>query len=340
MPVETTNGEKQSKQNKKEKVLILGACGFIGKNLQNFIVEQALYKQFDFVGVDLAVGVKTSEGEYCKMIECNLIEKGRIRKLLEEERPEYILNLMGKASGDDLGELIHLNATFSEELIKSANELQENQRPKKILLVGSAAEYGIQKQFPIREESELNPQTLYGLSKVIQTQIFKFYRGRRGAGTTVPLNLVRTFNIIGPYMPRSLAIGSFVEKIKKYKASGEAICVGNLESRRDFLDVRDVLDAYFQVLLQGSPGEIYNVCRGRSIKMQEIWDTLLDAFEVKGAMVVNGASTDVKSCDLDESYGDNSKLKYAFGWGMKLVEEKDALLQSLRAVGTGHWPLT
>ncbi|MBF0208969.1 MAG: hypothetical protein HQK53_19080, partial [Oligoflexia bacterium] len=84
--------------------------------------------------------------------------------------------------------------------------------------------------------------------------------------------------------------------------------VGNLKSKRDFLDVENVIDAYFKILFFGSPGEIYNVCRGESISIADVLDILIQKSGKKIKTLSMPGHHDGKT-DLDDSYGDNRKLR-------------------------------
>jgi len=77
----------------------------------------------------------------------------------------------------------------------------------------------------------------------------------RGTNYRIPLNIARTFNIIGKYISPSLSIGSFVKQIKEARAH-DSIHVGNLNAKRDYLDIVDVGAAYWKILLKGQNGKI------------------------------------------------------------------------------------
>ncbi|MBF0208970.1 MAG: NAD-dependent epimerase/dehydratase family protein, partial [Oligoflexia bacterium] len=164
--------------------------GFVGRNLQSYVAKKEFNKKYHIVGVDR---------------EIDLLKKENILLLIKKFNPSYIINLVGNASSSDFEELALVNAILSERLLECVVSCSG---VEKILLIGSAAEYGIQASLPISEDAVLNPKTPYGLSKVLQAQIFHYYADK------IAVNLARTFNIIGPGIPTSLAVGAFVEKIK------------------------------------------------------------------------------------------------------------------------------
>ena len=158
----------------------------------------------------------------------------------------------------------------------------------------------------------------YGLSKVIQTRYARFYAQNFG----VPVTVGRTFNVIGEGMPEKLALGSFVRQIKDMPNS-EELRVGNLQSKRDFLAVADVVDAYWKILLLGGPGLIYNICSGHSYSMQELVEFLIKQSGKTLSIVVEEQR--VKAHDIPESYGDNAHLRRDVGW-----ENRHDIFQVLR----------
>ena len=137
--------------------------------------------------------------------------------------------------------------------------------PRKILLIGSAAEYGLVNSNPVKETSELMPNSYYGLSKVFQTYLSKYYFQNYG----IPVVIGRPFNLFGAGSSCKLAAGRF-NKIVADANDGDIVKVGNIESKRDYVNIKDAVAYYWGLLEKGVPGEIYNVCTGVSKSGREI----------------------------------------------------------------------
>jgi GDP-4-dehydro-6-deoxy-D-mannose reductase len=178
-------------------------------------------------------------------------------------------------------------------------------------LIGSAAEYGIVRNMPIKEDCCNNPVNYYGLSKLFQAHTARYYYNNYGINS----NVLRTFNIIGKGISKNLSIGNFVDKIEK-ASDGDSITVGNLIPKRDFLHIEDVVEAYWEVLKDGKNGEIYNICSGKSIPMQDIFSALVRMSNKKLSSVVDEKL--VKKDEIMDIYGDNTKIKADTNWSPKI----------------------
>jgi GDP-4-dehydro-6-deoxy-D-mannose reductase len=284
-----------------DKVVILGCNGYSGKYFQKYIRARGLDQQYHFLGID-----RIHENDsFIRIAIFDLLDTSLLEKILIEECPDYIVNLAGSFTGNDPIYLEKINASLSRNIFEIL--LKNRINPKKILLIGSAAEYGPCGQLPIFEDQPLAPTNYYGLSKMIQTQYASYYFKNHHLNIT----LARTFNIIGPEMPTSLAIGSFVRQIKA-TVDGGSILIGALNTRRDFLYIEDVADAYWKLMLQGKPGRVYNVCSGRSYAIKTILETLIIASGKKMSLVVDPKK--IKSDDVVDSFGSNYLIEKEIGW--------------------------
>ncbi len=285
--------------------MLLGINGFTGQHFQQYIYENSLSNSFEFVGVDKIV---CSTGNI-KYYEIDLLNQSDLTALIAREAPDYIINLVGTFQSTDFDTLLSINAGLTQKLLETV--VKTKIPVKKILLVGSAAEYGIPRQLPIKEDAVLQPVNWYGLTKVVQAEYAKYYFQNH----RIPIVLARTFNIIGNGISPALSIGGFIERIKQAK-DGDAIEVGNVNTKRDFLDIKDVVDAYWKLLIAGKSGEVYNVCRGESVYINEILGHLIKQSEKTLDVKINKAF--VKTNDVPDIYGDNSKMKRDTNWIPKI----------------------
>ncbi len=287
------------------KVLILGINGFTGKHLQKYIKKHNLMEKYLFVGIDKYIENKIIKMKY---IQQDILDYQQLQKIISSEKPNFIINLIGLFKATEPELILKTNAEISRYLFDIIIKMDFS--VKKILLIGSAAEYGRFKKLPIKESNELNPVNSYGLAKVIQTEYAKYYY----RNYKINVNIARTFNILGPGISKSLSIGAFINQIKKSN-KGDNIYVGNLYTKRDFLDINDVVDAYWKILIHGKNGEVYNVCSGKSYYIMDILKFLIENEKKELNIVVKKEY--VKKNDILDSYGDNSKLKNDLGWEMK-----------------------
>ncbi len=288
-----------------DKVLVLGINGFTGQHFDNYIIKNALNNKFEFVGVDKEINRDFS----IRCVKTDLLQADSISDLIEKESPVYVINLVGTFQSKIFDTFLAINAGITQKLFEAI--LKGKMNVRKLLLIGSAAEYGIPSTLPIKEETPLHPLNWYGLSKVIQTNYAQFYV----RNYDLPVIIARTFNIIGRGISPALSIGGFIERIAKAN-EGEVIEVGNIETKRDFLDIEDVLDAYWKLLIKGKSGEIYNVCRGESHYTKDLLDYLIKM--AKKSLKININKGFFKSNDILDIYGDNSKIVNETSWKPKI----------------------
>jgi len=295
-----------------DKVLILGVNGFTGRYFQRYIASCDLLNKFVFVGVDRTNQMPALR-EYRQV---DLLRFKEYEELLIEEKPNYIINFAGVFNAASPEEMERINAGIARDTFEII--LSRKLRIKNILLIGSAAEYGANRNLPLKEGVELVPINPYGLSKVLQTAYARFYC----AHYNIKVNVARTFNVIGKGISPLLSIGSFVEQLKNAK-NGDTIFVGNLNTKRDFLDAGDVVRAYWKILMCGKQGQDYNVCSGRSYRIKDILDFLIK--ESGKRVNIKVKQEFLRKNDILDSYGDNRKLKRDTGW----KEEKDIFVTLL-----------
>lgn len=229
--------------------------------------------------------------------------EGKLRAL----KPTHILNCVGVLSAESDQEFFRWNVEFSSQVLDCAQNLEP--KPKKVLLIGSAAEYGIPKTNPVKEDAEFHPVSPYGRSKTEQSAI-----ARKAYAEGFPVHVGRIFNIIGPGMTDQLNVGAFIRKVKDAPEGGGIEVSGSLDSVRDYLDIRDVAGALVRILeAQNAPAEI-NICSGVPVVTKDLLETLI-AQAGKKQHVLEGRHKDSRNT-ASVAYGDPKRLQ-GLGWKRK-----------------------
>jgi GDP-4-dehydro-6-deoxy-D-mannose reductase len=196
-------------------------------------------------------------------------------------------------------------------LLEAVRALPEAAWPA-ILSVGSCEEYGPhpEQDQPLTETAALNPISPYAVSKVAQTLLCAQYV----RAWQVPVVMVRSFSHTGPGQDARFAFPAFARQIAAAEAGrGPAeIAVGDLSAVRDFLHVRDVIDAYRLLMKEGRPGEIYNVCSGRALTIREGLEIMIA--EAACPITVRTDPDRLRPADTPVMVGDNTTLKTETGW--------------------------
>lgn len=176
--------------------------------------------------------------------------------------------------------------------------------------IGSSEMYGYPDTLPVTEEHPLRPLNPYSISKTAFEHHCRYLHRTEKLDTV----LMRPFNHSGPGQRDSFVLSNFAHQITQIE-KGElepVIRVGNLEARRDFSHVSDVVQAYALAAEKGRSGETYNVCSGRAVSIGEALDMLLSSSDVD--IIVEVDPTRLRPVDLPEFYGSYDKLNAHCGW--------------------------
>ena len=211
------------------KILVFGANGFSGSNFIKYVIDNS---------DDEIIGV-TRNG--CNAFKCaDISVYSNVESVILKSKPDYIVNLSGSFSGD-------FDIDYKNNVLGSKNILDvvhKNGLSKiKILLIGSSGEYGTAGASAISEESPLSPSSYYALTKVFQAELMNFYFNNHELNVC----LVRTSNLIGPFMSDKLFIGNFFKQIMNH-SKNDKIIIGSENAFRDYIDIRDAVKVYFGVL--------------------------------------------------------------------------------------------
>jgi len=294
------------------KALITGVTGFVGSHL----AELLLAKGFEVCGtlrwrspVDNIRHIIDS----VDLVECDLRDATSVKEALGHARPDYVFHLAAQSfvptSWRAPAETLTTNIVGQVHLLEAVRALGLKPR---IQIAGSSEEYGLvrEDEVPMTEENPLRPLSPYAVSKVAQDLLG--YQYSRSYG----LDIIRTrgFNHTGPRRGDVFAESSFALQIAEIEAGKRepVLKVGNLEAKRDYTDVRDMVKAYLLALEKGEPGEVYNVCSGKAHPIQYILDTLLSFSDVKIEVVQDPAR--LRPSDVMVLCGDSTKFRKQTGW--------------------------
>jgi GDP-4-dehydro-6-deoxy-D-mannose reductase len=233
-----------------------------------------------------------------------------VRHVIAAAQPDYIFHLAGCVAADSLAELYRANVDLAAAILDAVT-LEGMDQQTKILFVGSAAEYGYVSgnDLPVAEDFPAAASSHYGISKLAQTKMAMAWSG---AGRQVLV--VRPFTIMGEGMPAYLAVGSFIEQIAAIQRSGSAgvLKTGNLDTRRDFLCVGDVVWMLWVLINnEDAYGQVVNVCAGVSTRLGDIVDYAIDR---SGSTIrVEAVSERIRSRDMADHFGSNRLLNSLLG---------------------------
>lgn len=282
------------------RVLVTGATGFVGR---------WLIRELEACGHSV-VGAP-SRGEL------DITDMNGVAALVDRVRPDAVAHLAGVAFGPDADadpeRALRVNLGGTTAIVEALRSLALTAVP--LLVAGSSEIYGHARgvDLPISESAPIAPVSSYGLSKAAQEGLALEARLRYG----MPVVVARSFNHTGPGQRPEFAVPALARRVLSVRRGpGKVVAVGNLDVRRDFLDVRDVVRAYRLILeaLQWGLADsaVVNVASGTSVSMREIIAGLCRLAEVEPVLRVDPAL--VRPSEPQEIRGDPSALARMTGW--------------------------
>ena len=306
------------------KILITGVSGFVGSHLAEYCLS--LDQQVEVIGTcrwrSRRENIEHLE-DAINLYECDLRDASSVKTLLADIQPERIFHLAAQSyvpsSWNSPGETITTNVIGQLNIFEA---MRETNSTASIQIAGSSEEYGLvhPEEAPITEENPLRPLSPYAVSKVAQDMLAYQYFQSYG------LKVVRTraFNHTGPRRGDVFVTSNFAKQIAEIEAGQRppVIHVGDLNPKRDFTDVRDIVRAYWLSLEHCSLGEVYNVASGKAYRIKEVLKILLDN-SGQDIEVVEDPER-LRPSDVPLLLGDNSRFCKATGWVPEIPFEQTA----------------
>ena len=281
-------------------LLVIGSGSFLARHF----VEQSAWRRATARQLATAGRCDSSGGD--RHFSIDVGDDQALARVISQVRPSHVLNCAGTTQGGK-EQMSLYNVLVSETIFATLEKIfpSAEERPR-VVLIGSAAEYGMPETEPVTEEHPLNPINDYGRSKKRQTELALGYGSR-----VADVHVARVFNLLGVGLSQQLVMGSFVEQIAAMGSSG-VLEVGNLETARDFLDVADAVRA-IDLLLDGRGRRaVYQLASGRAVRIRELVDALIERSGKQVEIRVDPGR--LRSGDIPSITGSVAALKEDTGW--------------------------
>jgi GDP-4-dehydro-6-deoxy-D-mannose reductase len=297
-----------------KKILITGVSGFVGSHLLDVLADTNQDSLFGTYFTQKSLENLGNNRDKIDLQKVDLRNEKEVHELISKIKPDAVYHLAAFTS--PANSLSSPNETIINNITSQVNILEgmkkNNLINSRILVVSSAEVYGDIKEsdLPIDEETPFNPTNPYAVSKLAQDFLGRQYFLSYGLQAI----RVRPFNHIGPRQSPNFVVSSFAKYIAEIEKGKRAavIPVGNLEARRDFTDVIDVIRAYVLLMEKGIAGDVYNIGSGKSYKISDILDKLISYSNIK--VKIETDKSLLRSIDKPDLICDATKLKEITGW--------------------------
>jgi GDP-4-dehydro-6-deoxy-D-mannose reductase len=303
------------------RVLITGITGFAGSHLADLALEKGTAEVHGVIRWRSRMENLEHLTGRVRLHECDLRDATSTRDVIEEIRPDWIFHLAAQSfvptSWRAPTESLVTNIVGQLNVFEAIRKLGSKPR---VQIACSSEEYGLVEdgELPIKETNALRPLSPYAVSKVGQDLLAFQYHQSYG------MDVVRTrgFNHTGPRRPPLFVCSDFAKQVADIEKGLQepVVRVGNLDARRDFTDVRDIVRGYWLALEKGRPGQAYNLCRGKSWSIREVLDLLLE--RTKARIKVQTDPRRLRPSDVPRLEGDPSLFEADTGWEPEIPFEK------------------
>jgi len=260
-------------------VLVTGASGALGRAVIARLQGEACYRVYG----------ASRQGADVSGFQLDVRDRNQLVSAINSVEADLVLHLAATFA-NDFDEAYSINVAATRHLLEA---VEESARQTRILLVGSAAEYGVvrSEENPIREDRALAPVSIYGLTKAWQTQLAGFYANRG-----MDIVVARIFNLDGPGLSEQLFIGRLQKQIEEVLAGRKsAIELGPLSAIRDYISTQEAADQLIAIATRAEAGKVYHVASGVPVTMRTILSRYLIRNGLQASIVREDATLSNRS---------------------------------------------
>ena len=292
-------------------VLVTGINGFTGR----YLAEELRLAEYAVVGL----GIEPIVAAGTPMTTCDLTDREAMLKIVPQISPDFVIHLGGIAfaAHGDAESIYRTNIVGTRNLLEALTHCTRS--PKLVLLASSAHIYGNATTSPIDEYVAPAPASDYAVSKLAMENMARLWADR------LPITIVRPFNYTGVGQSLNFLLPKIVDHFRRRASRIE---LGNLDVIRDFSDVRDVVRRYRLLLEAPGGGEVFNMCSGIGVSLEEILVMMKQLSHHDLEVVVN--SDFVRDNEVQKLVGSCTRLDKRIGLssGIPLRQTLDWMLQS------------
>jgi len=308
------------------KVLITGGSGFSGVPMIEFLSAQRDIRLTCF-------GRKTpaqfSRTQNISWVKGDILVPDKMADAISAVNPDAVIHLAGLNHGS-LQEMQRTNVTGTQNILDATLKINPDCR---FLVISSSAVYGYAGNTPIPETSTLQPLSEYGISKAAQDSLCQTYYKIKKCQVAV----ARPFNLVGPCQPASFVCGRIIQQVIEIELGKRTyLDLFEIQSCRDFIDVRDAVKAYGMLISHvkfkdDCAGKTFNIGSGKAYAIATVIDLLQEITGVKYPLHLPASSPPII---IPSQMSDNSNIHHITGWSPR-ISLKESLSDMLDAARNG-----
>ena len=305
------------------RALVTGGNGFVAQWAIRAMLERGWIVISAGIGESPMMPVLTAEE--CENVGWRAMDVTRqedVTRVMDEAQPDLVLHLAAVSHVPDAlrnpGRAYEVNAVGAVRLLAEVRKQRlAGTGDPVVLIVGSAEQYGRHEinEMPLHEDVEQRPLTLYAASKVAQE--VAALQAFRSDGVRVICT--RSFNHSGVGHDARFLLPSLVARALALSAEGRTLAIGNGDTVRDFLHVRDVVSAYLALLERGAEGDAYNICSGEGVSVRALAQAVLRRVGATAEVTLDPSLA--RPVDVPVLVGANAKLRRATGWTPRFTRD-------------------
>ncbi len=294
-----------------DRILITGACGFIGSHLTEFFLKKGLkVTAYDLYNSNNSIGwlKKEKKNKNLKIVLGDVRDYRSTLQIIKKS--DYIIHLAALISIP-----YSYNAPFSyfKTNVEGTYNVLEGCRiaNKKIIITSTSEVYGSGKSFPMKESHELNAQSPYAASKISADQLALSYFN----SFNLKVNIIRPFNTFGPRQSARAVIPNIIKQV----ISKKHVKLGNIHSQRDLMYVSDLCEAYYQIFKNKKEyGKVYNVGTQKTYSIIKIFQIIKKISKKKISIKIEKKRIRPKKSEVNKLQCDYQKIKRELKWKPKI----------------------
>ena len=296
------------------RVLVTGAAGLLGSRVASVLAE---------AGADV---VRTARRAALDVVVADLYRADEVRALVRRTAPDVVVHLAGgHAAGR--GAVYAANVLPTVHLVEAVASHAPTAR---LVVAGSAAEYGEGAGVPLSEDAPCRPVNDYGRAKLAQTEVARALAIAHG----LDLLVVRPFNVVAHDLPVAGALGNLRRQLLVDTGPVRRVVCGRTDVLRDYVVADDVAGCLAELVLTAPSWEVLNLCSGTGVALQQVIEAAAAALDVEVELVSDPALVALPAPDV--VVGDPGLLA---SWGLRLDGTVPAIVQALLSgAGPGGAP--